>query len=274
MAEFLLLKTPPVEEMALGVTFSPLEKLTGPFFGIFWQEIAGDYPNFQTRPTAPAQIETHSSPFDQRQGPVVLSVGGLTELPQRYLFNDKDHLHLLQLQRDLISRSWRRQSAAQSYPGYSVLRDHFEADWMRFLRFADKFSFGPVLPLQCEATYVNLIAKGDGWRTLADLPNVTPPWCGCTAKHTNMPPPDAVVFQAHYPVSDANGRLVVSLSPGKRTWDSAESLILTISARVLLTDTAVPSSILDFLNKAHDWSRKGFDAFIAEELRDTWEKGR
>ena len=53
---------PPVIETILGVEFARLEKWGVPYFGIFWNHIKEQFPNYAVKPPLDSQIEHFDKP--------------------------------------------------------------------------------------------------------------------------------------------------------------------------------------------------------------------
>src|ERR1017187_6649118 len=89
---------PPVVETVLGVQFAPLQGWGVPHFGLFWNEIKNEYPNFNVQPPLPGDVGIGSRlDGGSPTGPQIQFTAGT---PVRCWFFDPSRPRLIQLQND------------------------------------------------------------------------------------------------------------------------------------------------------------------------------
>ena len=55
-----------------------------------------------------------------------------------------------------------------------MVRSCFSAHFAAFIKFVEQYNLGVVAPIQCELTYANHIAEGEGWTALEALDGLFP----------------------------------------------------------------------------------------------------
>ena len=119
-------QNPPVTEVALSVTFSPLEKWKSAHSGLYWSKVLTRYPLTEVYPELPHQIEN----FDDVQPPTVsIQFEMFNPDNQRYLFLTEPSTRVIQVQRDRFVTNWRQIDGDEPYPRYRAdLRPTFERE--------------------------------------------------------------------------------------------------------------------------------------------------
>ena len=259
---------PPVDEVVLGVDFSPLD-FKVPYFGLFWSGIRGEYPRCDVQPLVISQIETFPQPH--RGQPTIPAFFGDSSAVRCWFLNEPE-TELIQLQPDRFMRNWRRVKGAESYPRYAYLRPRFETDWGRFLKFMEENRLKLPEVVQCEVTYVNNIEKGEGWETFADLARVTPLWSGSVSENF-LPSPESASVAVAYTMERELGRLRVNLSHAFRLRDGKEILQFQLVARGKPA-SASPAGIMDWLDHGREWIVRAFTDLTTPEMHKIWRRTR
>lgn len=258
---------PPVIETALGVEFAPLSKWAIPHFGLYWAEIKNEYPHFEVQPPIASQIEKLGKPA---KSPPLVTFELISQPTVRCWFIHKSHTRLLQIQNDRFVHNWRKVGPAANYPHYESIRPIFAEEWNRFCGFLETWGIGVPDVKQCEVTYVNHIDVGQGWKTLADLPDVMGTRIGASTDNF-LPPPETVNLVASYGMPAEQGRLHVQLLPVIRHADAAESLQLTIIARGRPASSAI-ADLLQWLDLGREWVVRGFADFTSGTIQGLWQR--
>jgi uncharacterized protein (TIGR04255 family) len=255
---------PPVVETVLGVQFAPLKSLTVAHLGLFWGEIRREYPQHEVQPPLPREIEE----FPRKPGGTIgLELTSVHEA--RCWFVDTTLTQLIQVQRDRFVRNWRKRPAPDDvYPRYASLRPRFEEDWLRFLKFLEREDLGRPNVDQCEVTYVNLIEPpGSDWSSFGDLDGVFTLFR--RPERTFLPKPEALIFNALYPLPDRAGRLHVSGQPAIRRTDGAEVLQVKLTARGTPRSSQL-EDIREWFDLGHAWVVHGFTDLATPTMRTAW----
>lgn len=258
---------PPVIETALGVEFKPLQAWDMPHFGLFWDRIREDFPQYAVQPPMASQIEAFGPTAPQPR----LDIQLMSRPEVRCWFFHSDADRLIQVQRDRFIHNWRK-AGDQKYPRYSEIKPKFQDGWARFRDFLAGEALGTPEVVQCEVTYINHIDIERGWRSMADLADIVSPWSGQSTDGF-LPIPEGVQVVSTYLIPDNKGRLHVTLQPAIRLSDLRQVLQLTLTARGAPreSDTA---AILEWLDLGHEWVVRGFADFTSERMHALWKRRR
>jgi uncharacterized protein (TIGR04255 family) len=256
----------PVIETVLGLEFAPLDKWTLVHFGIFWQQVCDQFPEFKVQPPLGSEIEDlNDASESQRQ----MRLQFVDQPDVRCWFLSADGRTLIQVQRNRFTFNWKKEDGA--YPHYDEsIRPAFVKAWTTFSRFVEENHLGQVSVLQCEITYVNHIEKGKGWDSFADLPAVFPCWAGHSSART-LPIPEDVSIFARYRLPDRKGRLRVAVQPAVRPADGATVIQLTLTARGAPASGDFESA-LEWLDLGREWVVRGFADFTSKKMHKIWRR--
>ncbi len=141
--------SPPVDEVAIGIQFAPVDGLTEPYFGLFWSKVRSKYPRVESKPRIEGPIESlNEIPSPAVQIQFVPPVG-------RTWYISSDDVSLIQIQDTRFVQNWRNRGGG--YPHFDQVKDEF---WQSFAQFRELLA-EEQLPLpkvqQIELTYVNWI---------------------------------------------------------------------------------------------------------------------
>ena len=259
--------SPPVIETVLGVEFKPLERWGIPHFGLFWERVRKDFPQYAVHAALPSQIES----FNQTSAQPVANIE-LVEAPEiRCWFFHTDEERLIQVQRDRFVHNWRKKGD-HAYPKYKAIRPRFESNWEVFCGFLMSQGLGVPDVVQCEVTYINHIEIDRGWKSMADLASILPAW---SDERSNgfLPTPETVQLAASFLMPEDRGRLRIMLGPAIRTVDLRQVLQLTVTARGS-PESSMTEAILDWLDLGHEWVVRGFADFTSKKMHSLWKRRR
>ena len=260
-------KNPPVVETVLGIEFAPLQRWGIPHFGLFWQEIREEFPTYAIKPPLESHIEA-SDLVLRRTREIQIEAIDQPEFRCWYL-NPTAHGNLIQVQNDRFVYNWRKLSSDTSYPSYEEFcRPTFEKHWRSFNRFVTAEQLGPIDAVQCEVSYINHIAKGDGWSGVEDwheIFNVLAP----TAKHEFLPHPESARFGLHFLMPKEKGRLRVSASHAIRNEDGIEIIVFNLTARGKPASSEY-ADIREWFDMAREWVVKGFTDMTTDSMHQLW----
>ncbi len=257
---------PPVIETLLGVQFAPLELLSVLHFGLFWARIRGRYPRQEIHPSLDPTFEV----FERRGVGLQFGVQPIPEPPLRCWFIDGTQAHLIQVQRDRFIRNWRKRSPQERYPRYDALRPAFREDWDLFCRFLQEDQLGIPEVNQCEVTYVNHIAIGQGWDSYGEAHRIVK-LLSRMASPEFLPDPEIIRMDASFLIPEKQGRLHVSLQPVISRPLNKEVLQLTLTARGKPASSS-PEDILNWFDLGHEWVVRGFADITTAEMQTVWRR--
>ena len=157
----IIYENPPINEIVCGISFDSIKELRSGHFGILWQKFRPDFPKIEDQNLVnPVPVEDFENP---------------NKLPlPRVWFIHKDENELIQVQRNRFLHNWRKRRTNDEYPGYGTVVENFEKYLSCFQDFLVEEKLGHLVPKQYELTYIDLIPKGQGWESLANLENVFP----------------------------------------------------------------------------------------------------
>lgn len=254
---------PPAVETVLGVRFSPLKGWQAPHFGLYWNQIRGEYPRVEIHSaigSADAPVYFHFPEQPQTQ----------FEVPVRCWFFNAKESTLIQIQRDRFLHNWRKLEHTQPYLHYDELKPEFEKHWKGFREFLRVEGFDEPRVAECEVTYVNQIDRGKGWESFADLSNVVTSWCA--GKPDNfLPDPNLVSFNAVYPMQEKEGTLRVILQPAFRTADNKETIQLVMVGQCRPAGSGY-EDIAACLDAARRWVVQGFADMTTARMHEIWRR--
>lgn len=209
--------SPPIVEVAIGLKFQRVEKLSAPYFGLFWGDVHDLFPNAQ------------------QVSPNVTSGGdlNLSDLPIRCWYTSADQHRLLQLQRDSFYFNWRKTVGDESdgYPEWSKLWPEFQSYHRKLEDFFVRYEFQSLAPTEYEVSYVNFIPYSEMKPHLANPPDVLLDHKRSYGERF-LEPPKEFQWTSVYPLPDSLGDLVVSAASATNRTGSREPFIrLELSAR-------------------------------------------
>jgi uncharacterized protein (TIGR04255 family) len=248
---------PPLVETLLGVEFDPIEEWAAPYFGLYWSQIKAKYPEFDVRTAI-------GSPD------ITLDEFGTVDIPIRCWFYAEESPNLIQIQKDRFLYNWRNYLGNTEYPRYTSNRETFRLEWLRFCDFLKSNEIELPRVKRCEIAYINHIEKGQGWETMADLPDIFPGF-SVNTKNKFLPVPETVDFSLTYLMPDKKGRLDIELDQVIDSEGGKEILQLQLDA------TGKPASsdigdILQWLDFAREYIIQSFVDFTSVKLHDIWKK--
>ena len=183
---------PPLNEVVLGVQFSPPQGYNSIYAGEVWNLFRSDYPTVEEQPPLPPTFETFGLPSVRK--PSIEFVNG--SMPRRYWFLTHDKTELIQFQDDRLLHNWRKTADKDNnYPRYEAMVARFEIEFNRLHEYV-RSTFKKNLAInQCEISYINHIYF-DG-----DFSN--PPWFRLL--DFNGPCPEEMAALFREVVSDQDG---------------------------------------------------------------------
>lgn len=252
-------RSPPIVEVSLAVVFQPIGLDVMKASDLWRSKYAGDFPNVEEQ--APIRLPQERFGATATPQPAFsVEMMNAPSLPRLWFLNE-DGTELVQIQPDWFARNWREGGA---YPLYSVIRDAFERDYIKFTEFVDEQGLGPVKPLQAEISYINHIDDPD---LSAVMRSVTP--------NPDLPEPEALSFNAQYVLGedgDPVGRLHLQATKALHRSKGKPITVLTVTARgrPLRDGTA---GVLAFLDLGATRALELFVRSTRPEMHEKWSQG-
>lgn len=164
---------PPVNEVVISISFKPQAVLEGPRLMVGLVDVLAELPKVDEVP--PYEMADELPFEDQVLRPNIPQIQfiGAPQVQRRLWFTNPDHPELLlQAQSNYLALNWRRQNEGQTYPGFDSLRTEF----FRFMNTVSQACVAhggePLVALQSEITYINLLKPDSVWGNFRDLDKV------------------------------------------------------------------------------------------------------
>ena len=145
---------PPLDEVVLGVQFSPISGYSAVEASDVWRLFKKDFPKVVEQPKLDPQFETFGGAnlqpsFQFQVGPG--SVGS------RLWFVSEQENHLLQFQPDRFLSNWRKAGNLVPYPRFESISAAFEKDFRKADGYSRKVHATALDVNQAEISYINII---------------------------------------------------------------------------------------------------------------------
>ena len=251
-------EAPPINEVAMGVRFKPIEGLLPTHFGLFWSSLKGKFGKCED-----------AAPLGSLEELVTSKWGG--PIPRTWLIHN-DGQYLIQLQPNIFYFNWRRQDDIQNYPRYSTIKPLFHEYMQRFFEFLTLEQFPPPEAVRCELTYVNVIPEGqnDGSRDAFSslFPDLT--WRQAEGRFLSVP--KTLNWQTSFDLPEGAGELTAKIQSAKRVLDGHPVIRFEIGA--LGVDSQLPLDEIDhWFDLAHQTIVLSFvDLTSSNTQRDVWKR--
>ncbi len=269
-------KNPPVSEVVCGIFFDELTPLLTPYFGLFWDRIASEYPTSEERaPLTPTIEGFEPAPSAKFQ------ISEVPPLP-RVWFIHKSENGIVQMQRDSFLHNWRKVKDGDEYPRYSSVIGQYRELLAAFEEFLKEHGIGPINPIQQELTYVNHIPIGQGWNDISDIGNVFPdhPWNTHvgrslpTPAERFLPTPESVNWRTSFVLPEQIGRLHISIRTATRRTDGQQTILFEINARGINKDKS-EKALWEWYDLAHEWIVMSFTDLTSDYMhKEIWHRTR
>jgi uncharacterized protein (TIGR04255 family) len=261
---------PPVNEVAVAVTYELPQRLTASDLSYFWRTILRDeLPDLEEQPPYGMEREDLGPPAPTRINLELMS----TPPAPRLWAKSADGTKLVQLQPGWFAFNWRdRPESPGPYPRWPAIEAEFLRHYRQLMAFLAAEGIVSTAPeiVQCEVTYINNIASGGAWKDHGDLDKVL---VVLSTPREFLPRPETAQLAMAFRMEDRDGvetgRLHITAQPAFLRADNAPVLVLTLTAR-----GAPPSrdenGALEFLRLGHEWVVRGFTAITTDEMHKEW----
>jgi uncharacterized protein (TIGR04255 family) len=259
---------PPVSEVALSVLFAPLVNWRSAHAGLYWSRISGEYPNTETHPPLPRQIEQFDPNFVQRPS---VQIEMINPDISRFWFVADPPNKLIQLQRDRFIINWRKVKGDETYPRYLVeMRPRFDREWKDYAAFISQQKIGSIDVQQCEITYINDLLQGESWNTFAEALSLFAPWWK-DGTDGFLPRPETLGISGSIRMPGDHGRLHFNAMHVRRQIDNRESIRLELVARGS-PGVGPHADVLKWMDMGHEWIVRGFADLTSKQAHLLWKR--
>jgi uncharacterized protein (TIGR04255 family) len=147
-------RNPPIDEMAIGVQFPPIEDFHDAHAGLYWQKVRTDYPRVENQPRLEGAIESvDSSPLQPVQ--IQIPFGGPSQ-SRTWLISQSDD-YLIQIQNTRFVQNWRKRGT--EYPRFEEVWALFQDHYGKFKELLSSEGLAQPAVQQVEITYINWITE-------------------------------------------------------------------------------------------------------------------
>jgi len=256
---------PPLVEQAISVSFERLPGFSIVDYGLFWSEVASEFPTVATLPP----LETAVEHFDAMQLQVAqFQLFDPTPLPRAMFSNIGGEL--VQLQPDRFGFNWAKKDGA-SYPRSEPVMKRFEELFGRFISFAGRREIGDLRLSQCELTNVNILPVaefGSDFSEIGEALNVDPLDLGVPFLKA-----ETYIRNRQHRIVDADGaplgRLHTSIAPVFSNQDGSKAFKLEFTARSA-PNIGNFDAARRFFAVARNAVNGAFRGTTTKRMRDAW----
>lgn len=149
-------KTPPLNEVVIGVQFSTPIGYQQIRAGEVWNLFRADYPLVQELPPLAPTFETFGLPYQHSPAPQIsFSTGAMHD---RFWFLRPDSIELIQFQQDRLLHNWRKVGdGTNDYPRFESMLRKFKEELTQLQNYMASLASQSLAVTQCEISYINHI---------------------------------------------------------------------------------------------------------------------
>jgi len=246
--------SPPLSEVACGISFQGLPKLTVAEIGRYWAtRLLDEYPRSEVQ-----------APLPQPGFPFLI----MSPAP-RMLFRTVDGSRVVQVQSNWFLFNWVRTKGGPEYPRYHAVTATFEREFSRFQDHLIETDIGGPIDIfqQFTLNYVNHIPRSDGWQTRDELRHLMPDFFATWQTHRALREPSDVLVQFGQELEF--GRLNVSVRNGRTQEDPEEVFVVELGVSSPISPKE-PGSMKPWFDKAREAIVTSFVELISAEARAKW----
>ena len=254
---------PPLNEVVLGVQFSPPKGYQQVRVGEVWTLFKADYPLVQEHPALEPAFETFGLPHHAQIGGRLSFISGA--MHDRFWFLRRNGDELIQFQQDRLLHNWRKVGdQTNEYPRFEQMAAHFTEELRKLEGYLASLSPQVLVINQCELSYINHIEIGSGPVDLAA-------WfhgfslAGVEADDVNIGIRE-VIQDKQQPM----GRLTYEISTAVKP-NGERIIVLTLTARGAPSASDIDSA-MRFIAKGRELIVRRFAEITTEGAHKAWER--
>jgi uncharacterized protein (TIGR04255 family) len=255
---------PPLNEVVLGVQFSPPKGYQQVRAGEVWALFKSDYPEVQEHQALEPAFETFGLPHHGRIGGRLSFVTGATH--DRFWFVRSSGDELIQFQQDRLLHNWRKVGErTNEYPRFERMAERFGTELRLLKRYFARLSPQTLAINQCEVSYINHIEPDAGPLNLsAWLRGIA--FEGIEIDDVNIGFREVIHGDDRQPI----GRISYEVMTGIRP-DGKRIVILNLTARGAPSNPDIDSA-LRFIAKGRELIVTRFAQITTERAHKLWER--
>ena len=268
-------KSPPLNEVVLGIQFEPIERFDITTYGSYWETLRSKFP----------RVEHHAplDPFFEKIGGRKQALGEVgrikfepflsAQLPRAW-FISQDEQHLIQLQADRFLRNWRKSSPEDLYPRYeNHLKPEFKSELKQFKSYCDENGLGKISVNQCEITYINHVITDKHHNQLGDV------FVGWSNDYnlSGLAEIESINLSVSHIINDSDGdfigRLYVKVQPVFRVVDDKPVILIELSVRGRPIGKDM-DGVMKFMDMGREIIVRSFAKITTKEMHKLWGRER
>ena len=258
-------ETPPVREVVCSVTYKYLDGFLVAHLGQLWEKFRDEYPKCEEKEPLGAVFEKLDAGGETERNVRLLTVPPMP----RVWFSNEDDTRLIQVQRDRFIHNWKKMRDDDDYPRYPKVMKMFRTAFEHFEEFLAEQELGVVESMQYELTYVNYIARHEGWENCSDIGTLFPDFAWRNESRF-LPEPESNDWRLTFPLPGNAGRLHVRIQKAFRNTDQQEIMRMDLTARGI-GENKSGSAMYEWFDMAREWIVCGFVDLTGERpQREHW----
>ena len=253
---------PPLNEVVLGVQFSPPKGYQQVRAGDVWALFKSDYPVVQEHQALEPTFETFGLPQHGQIGGRMSFYSGATH--DRFWFLRRNGEELIQFQQDRLLHNWRKVGdQTNEYPRFEGMAARFRAEIQHLEAYFATLSPQTLTINQCEVSYINHIEVGAGPLNLSTwLRGIA--FEGINVEDVNIGFREVIRTDDCSPI----GRITYEVNTGIRP-DGKRLIVLNLTARGTPSGSDIDSA-LRFIAKGRELIVTRFAQITTELAHNEW----
>lgn len=253
---------PPLDEVVLGVQFSPVPAYKSVDIRPIWELFRSEFPNVEDQPALAPVFETFGGTTPQLGFQFQI---GPFPLGNRVFFVDEPGSHLLQFQPDRFLLNWRKHQGLTPYPRYEQISASFKKKLARLAKYLETTKGYTLEINQAEISYINVIPVDDfadfgRWIALWNPPDFK-------IEGLNLTFPQVVTDAKNRPVA----RVHHDISAAVAIDGSARAFRLSMTYRGKPVGPGIEDA-LHFLNEGRKEIVQRFASITTTEAHKAWKR--
>jgi uncharacterized protein (TIGR04255 family) len=253
---------PPLNEVVLGVQFSPPKGYQQIRAGEVWSLFKTDYPLVQEQTAIEPMFETFGLPHQGQIGGRLSFIAG--PMHDRFWFVKNTQDELIQFQSDRLLHNWRKVGdRTNEYPRFEGMAQRFTAELRMLEAYAAKLAPQTLAINQCEVSYINHIDVGSGPLKVQDwLRGMVP--AGVAFEDVSGACREVIHGETGKPIGRITYEIGTAIKP-----DGARMLVLNLTARGAPDGNDIDSA-LRFIAKGRELIVTRFANITTDAAHQAW----
>ena len=247
-------KTPPLKEVACGISYQPISNFKIPHYGLLWEKFnREDYPKCEHAPVILSSNITESATE-------------ILELPRIWFIHENQN-DLIQIQTDKFLQNWRKMSDDDVYPRFNHIFSEFINNLEIFSNFIDDEKLGQIAINSCELTYVNHILIDENDINIKSLDDIFSDIHFNENSNLFLPEPAGFNLTIPYVMSNKADILYAKIKDLRNPNNKNKLIVFELTVKG--GDEKTIPELADWFSSAHEWIIRSFDELTEISLQKT-----